>query len=104
MGAGLSPYPYALIFPQDEHEDLLISRLAKAGVNVERRTELQDFVASADSIVARLKRPDGSMEKCAAAYLAGCDGAHSTTRETLNITFSGGTYEHLFWPTWKRVG
>jgi 2-polyprenyl-6-methoxyphenol hydroxylase-like FAD-dependent oxidoreductase len=80
MGAGLSPYPYALIFPQDEHEDLLISRLAKAGVNVERRTELQDFVASADSIVARLKRPDGSMEKCAAAYLAGCDGAHSTTR------------------------
>jgi 2-polyprenyl-6-methoxyphenol hydroxylase-like FAD-dependent oxidoreductase len=97
MGAGLSPYPYALIFPQDEHEDLLISRLAKAGVNVERRTELQDFVASADSIVARLKRPDGSMEKCAAAYLAGCDGAHSTTRDTLNITFSGGTYEHLFY-------
>jgi 2-polyprenyl-6-methoxyphenol hydroxylase-like FAD-dependent oxidoreductase len=48
MGSGLSPYPYALIFPQDEHEDLLISRLVEAGVTVERRTELQDFEASAD--------------------------------------------------------
>src|SRR2546427_9795449 len=24
MGAGISPFPYALIFPQDEHERLLI--------------------------------------------------------------------------------
>ena len=43
MGTGLSPFPYALIFPQDEHEHLLIDRLAKLGVEVERRTELQDF-------------------------------------------------------------
>jgi 2-polyprenyl-6-methoxyphenol hydroxylase-like FAD-dependent oxidoreductase len=97
MGAGLSPYPYALIFPQDEHEDLLISRLAEADVTVERRTELQDFEASADGIVARVKRPNGGVEKCAAAYLAGCDGAHSTVRENLNIGFPGGTYEHLFY-------
>jgi len=27
MGAGISPYPYALIFSQDEHERLLIARL-----------------------------------------------------------------------------
>src|SRR6202030_604024 len=40
MGAGLSPFPYALIYPQDEHERLLIARLADAGVEVERRTEL----------------------------------------------------------------
>src|ERR1700693_5944738 len=31
MGTGLSPFPYALIFPQDEHEGLLIDRLAEAG-------------------------------------------------------------------------
>src|SRR5262245_404653 len=40
MGAGLSPFPYALIFPQDEHERLLIERLAEAGLEVERQTEL----------------------------------------------------------------
>src|SRR5437016_10004284 len=28
MGADLSPFPYALIYPQDEHERLLIDRLA----------------------------------------------------------------------------
>src|SRR6202140_4493714 len=43
MGAGLSPFPYALIFPQDEHERLLIGRLAEGGIQVERRTELLDF-------------------------------------------------------------
>src|SRR5436305_1719709 len=30
MGAGLSPFPYVQIFQQDEHEKLLIQRLAKA--------------------------------------------------------------------------
>src|SRR5229473_1989447 len=36
MGKGLSPFPYLLIFPQDEHERLLIDRLAEAGVKVDR--------------------------------------------------------------------
>src|SRR5712691_11891425 len=40
MGQGLSPYPYALIYPQDEHEHLLIDRLAALGVTVQRGTEL----------------------------------------------------------------
>src|SRR5262245_31659109 len=35
MGAGISPYAYAFIFPQDEHERLLIDRLRDAGVSVE---------------------------------------------------------------------
>src|SRR6202521_403413 len=43
MGADLSPFPYALIYPQDEHERLLIDRLADAGVEVERRIELLGF-------------------------------------------------------------
>src|SRR5580693_5596563 len=31
IGAGLSPFSYALVFPQDEHERLLIDRLAGSG-------------------------------------------------------------------------
>src|SRR6202048_5210040 len=31
MGRGLSPFPYGLIYPQDEHERLLIDQLAQAG-------------------------------------------------------------------------
>ena len=97
MGAGLSPFPYALIFPQDEHERLLIERLAEAGVEVERQTELLGFEDAAGRVLARLKRPDGASETCEAAYIAGCDGAHSTVRETLEIGFPGGTYDHLFY-------
>ena len=96
MGGGLSPFPYALIFPQDEHEGLLIDRLAQVGVQVERRTELLGFEATPSGVVARLKRPDGTEETCEAAYIAGCDGAHSTVREMLKIDFPGGEYGHVF--------
>src|SRR5229473_4607656 len=48
MGADLSPFPYALIYPQDEHERLLIDRLAEAGVTVERQTELVAFEKTTD--------------------------------------------------------
>jgi len=97
MGAGLSPFPYALILPQDEHERLLIDRLSREGVRVERQTELVDFAEETSHAVAHLKRADGSTETCTALYLAGCDGAHSAVRERLGIGFPGGTYSHLFY-------
>src|SRR5580693_5374332 len=71
LGAQISPFPYALIFPQDEHERLLIDRLTAAGVAVERRTELLGFEEAKGSVLARLKRPDGTGETCEAAYIAG---------------------------------
>jgi 2-polyprenyl-6-methoxyphenol hydroxylase-like FAD-dependent oxidoreductase len=97
MGKGLSPFPYALIFPQDEHERLLVERLAEAGVQVERRTELLRFEEAANPVIAYLRGPDGVEERCEAAYIAGCDGAHSTVREALQIGFHGGVYDHLFY-------
>jgi 2-polyprenyl-6-methoxyphenol hydroxylase-like FAD-dependent oxidoreductase len=48
MGAGISPYSYAFVFPQDEHERLLIERLHDADVTVERHTELADFEERGD--------------------------------------------------------
>src|SRR5215510_7385146 len=36
----LTPYSFLEIFPQDEHERLLIARLEALGVSVERQTEL----------------------------------------------------------------
>ena len=97
MGEGLSPFPYALIFPQDEHEQLLIERLGEVGIQIERRTELITFQDDGSRVLAELKRPDGSQETCEAAYIAGCDGAHSTVREKLQIGFPGGIYNHLFY-------
>lgn len=97
MGEGLSAYPYALTYPQDAHERVLIGRLNTLGVTVERRTELVRFEQHPGSVHTVLRRPDGSEEICDAAYLAGCDGARSTVREALATGFPGGTYSGLFY-------
>ncbi|HET6630305.1 MAG TPA: FAD-dependent monooxygenase [Woeseiaceae bacterium] len=97
IGEGMSPYPFALVFPQDAHERLLVECLEAAGLAVERRTELVRVERSGHEVSATLRRPDGSEETCEPAYLAGCDGAASFVREALGIGFPGGTYEGLFY-------
>jgi 2-polyprenyl-6-methoxyphenol hydroxylase-like FAD-dependent oxidoreductase len=97
LGGGISPFPHPTIFPQDEHERLLVDRLTAAGVKVERTTELVGFEETDKGVRGRLKRADGSEEICEAAYIAGCDGAHSAVREGVKIGFPGGSYAHLFY-------
>ncbi len=90
--------PYGpLIFPQDQHERLLIGRLEKMGVTVERKTELISYRQDSDRVVAELRGPSGQAESCDARYLAGCDGASSTVRHAMGASFPGGTYEHVFY-------
>jgi 2-polyprenyl-6-methoxyphenol hydroxylase-like FAD-dependent oxidoreductase len=97
MGAGLSPFPYLLIYPQDEHERLLVHHLEELGVHVERSTELVTFVESAAGVHATLKGPGGTESSSDATYIAGCDGARSKVREALGIGFPGGTYAEFFY-------
>src|SRR5713101_3369011 len=54
IGSGLTPYPFLKIFPQDQHERLLIERLQAFGVAVERRTELIGFTDGENGVAARL--------------------------------------------------
>ncbi|HUO94452.1 MAG TPA: FAD-dependent monooxygenase [Rhizomicrobium sp.] len=96
IGEGLTPYSFLEIFPQDEHERLLISRLRQLGVTVERETELLNFSDERSQVVARLKTPQGD-ERCETRFIAGCDGARSLVRETLKTGFPGGTYRQLFY-------
>ena len=97
IGEGVSPFPFVLIFPQDQHEQLLIEHLAQAGVEVERPVELLGFQETADAVQARLKLANGREQTCEARYIAGCDGAHSVTRGQLNAGFPGGSYVQLFY-------
>jgi 2-polyprenyl-6-methoxyphenol hydroxylase-like FAD-dependent oxidoreductase len=97
VGSDLTPYPFLHIFPQDQHERLLIERLEAFGVRVERRTELVRFAEESNRVTARLRGPDGQEVDCAAAYIAGCDGARSIVRETIGTGFPGGTYRQLFY-------
>lgn len=95
-GAQLTPYPFLHVFPQDEHEKLLIARLESCGVTVERQTELLEYSDDGARIAARLRGPQGQ-ERCEASYIAGCDGAHSRVREAMGGGFPGGVYQQIFY-------
>ena len=97
VGAGLTPYPFLHIFPQDQHERLLIERLEALGVAVERRTELLGFTERDERVIARLRSSDGQEEDCEVRYIAGCDGARSLVRESIGTGFPGGTYRQIFY-------
>jgi 2-polyprenyl-6-methoxyphenol hydroxylase-like FAD-dependent oxidoreductase len=96
IASDLTPYSFLQIFPQDAHERLLISKLEKFGVSIERQTELLGYRDEDTHVVARLRRP-AQEEISEAAFVAGCDGVHSTVRETMGTGFPGGTYRQLFY-------
>jgi 2-polyprenyl-6-methoxyphenol hydroxylase-like FAD-dependent oxidoreductase len=97
IGSNLTPYAFLEIFPQDQHERLLIERLQALEVSVERRTELVGFKDEGEFVTAHLRRPDGQEEFCETNYIAGCDGARSLVRETIGTGFPGGTYRQIFY-------
>ena len=92
VGAGISPYPFVLIFPQDDHERLLIDRLRAPATRSSGRPSC-GFEDAATASTARLKRR--TARRPAGAYLGGCDGAHAV-REAW-VGFPGGTYDQLFY-------
>jgi 2-polyprenyl-6-methoxyphenol hydroxylase-like FAD-dependent oxidoreductase len=91
MDSVRSPYPYGLMLPQSETERLLEERLGTQGVKVERRVEFVTFSQRDDGVEAVLRHADGREETVSAAWLIGCDGAHSAVRHTLAAPFTGET-------------
>ena len=96
MGEGISPYPFMLTFPQDDHERLLVEALREAGVEVEWNTCLAGFDQDEDGVTARLDGPGGT-DEARVAFLVGCEGGGSATRKALGLSFEGGTNEGLFY-------
>ncbi|TFW22778.1 FAD-dependent oxidoreductase [Duganella callida] len=96
IGSGLSPYPFVLAFPQDDHERFLVAQLQAEGVAVEWNTELESFTQDEWGVRAVLEQ-DGDRITASCTYLCGCDGARSRVRESLKLDFSGGTYDHLYY-------
>lgn len=94
-GEGLGPYTFALSLPQDEHEKILSNKLRKLGLTIEWNTRLESFTQDENGVEAVLRCGDGP-EICQAAYLCGCDGAHSAVRHGLDLDFPGGTYNQVF--------
>jgi 2-polyprenyl-6-methoxyphenol hydroxylase-like FAD-dependent oxidoreductase len=95
-GRGATPYPYILILGQDDNERLMGERLRDWGAAVQWNTELAGLAQSPGHVAATLRQSDGTMRVVNAAWVAGCDGAHSAVRELSGIGFPGAPYEHVF--------
>ncbi len=93
--AGLdSKFDGILSISQHHTEVLLAERLTELGVEVERRVRLTGFTQGAEGVTATLVHEgDGDREETVTVpWLAGCDGAHSTVRHTLDLPFEGERY------------
>src|SRR5215471_1183387 len=86
LGEDLSPYPFPLAYPQDDHERFLAGKLKEVGGEIEWRSRLTGFTQDSNSVRATILR-DGHAEETVVEYVCGCDGAHSCVRETLGVGF-----------------
>jgi len=59
VGEALTPYSFFEIFPQDQHEKLLVERLQAQGVAVERQTELTGYRDEGGRVTAQLRSAAG---------------------------------------------
>ncbi|TNM38265.1 FAD-binding monooxygenase [Nocardioides albidus] len=92
MTAADSAYRFILHLPQNRTEEVLRTRLAELGGEVERGVELVDLVQHGDEVTAALRDVRGHESRTSASYLVGCDGAHSRVRQLLAVPFEGAPY------------
>src|SRR6185437_13001251 len=90
-----SPYPFVAMVPQDVTERLLLEQLTKKNGAVEYETSFISAVQYRDYVRVTLDKK-GQQVETTAAYVVGCDGAHSAVRHLLNLPFEGAEYNDLF--------
>ena len=88
-------HPYTLMLPQDETEHLLRGALGRRGGEILWGHEVTEMSHDTNGVELAVRSARGS-ERLRARYVVGCDGAHSTVRETLGIRFEGVTYPQSF--------
>ncbi|HVX11338.1 MAG TPA: FAD-dependent monooxygenase [Pirellulales bacterium] len=92
-----SRFNFVLVLPQSTTERLLAEKVTSLGVPIERGVELVGFHQQSTAVEATLRHvADGREETVRAAWLLGCDGAHSQVRHTLNTPFHGHAFEETF--------
>jgi 2-polyprenyl-6-methoxyphenol hydroxylase-like FAD-dependent oxidoreductase len=80
-------YPFLLMLPQAETEQILRARLERGGTRIEWGTELRTLTQAGERVRCGLGEAESEH-----AWVAGCDGAHSTVRHQLGVDFDGAPY------------
>ncbi len=84
-----SRFPYLLVTPQYEVEQVLLERALDAGAAVLRGAHVQRVRQNADRVEVTYRDPDGATRVRQASWLVGTDGHHSTVRRELDLDFPG---------------
>jgi 2-polyprenyl-6-methoxyphenol hydroxylase-like FAD-dependent oxidoreductase len=96
FGSDDTRFPFILFVSQAETEALLGEYVASRGVTIERGTELVRLEQDAGGVDVVLRDGRGVAEHVRAAYVVGCDGAHSAVRKLAGIPFEGDAYLQQF--------
>jgi 2-polyprenyl-6-methoxyphenol hydroxylase-like FAD-dependent oxidoreductase len=90
-------FPYALFLPQVETEALLRSGLERLDGHIEYGVRLTAFRDEGNGVSATLTHNNQQTESVHARRIIACDGAHSTVRQLLGISFAGSAVDMHFY-------
>nr|WP_298171264.1 FAD-dependent monooxygenase [uncultured Pseudomonas sp.] len=90
-----SKFPFFLMLPQPETEQVLEQRLNELGHSIERDCELLGLRQHDNGVEVELRTGDGR-ERQHFDYVVGCDGGLSKVRNELELDFSGYDYNMHF--------
>lgn len=84
-----TPYPFVLLVPQYETEQVLEDALHGAGGQVLREHRVLSLTPQFDGVEVSIADPQGRVHAVRARYVIGCDGVHSEVRTGLGVAFEG---------------
>ncbi len=90
-----TPYPFVAMVPQDVTEALLAQALQRRGGVVEYETSFVSASQDGAGVDVVLEH-QGARFTVRAAFVVGCDGAHSAVRHQLGLPFEGAQYDATF--------
>ena len=90
-----TPYPFVAMVPQNVTEKILAQELQRKGGTVDYETTFVSARQENEYVEATLDHR-GERVTVRAAFLVGCDGAHSGVRKSINIHLEGGEYADTF--------
>ncbi|TDD67169.1 FAD-dependent oxidoreductase [Jiangella aurantiaca] len=83
-------FPFVLVTPQYNVEDVLAARAREAGATLVEGAEVTGLVQDGAGVTVRVSGDGGRREReLRAAYVVGADGVRSTVREALGLPFPG---------------
>lgn len=103
FGRGLTKFPYVLNIEQAKTEAILINYLTRHGLSINRGEELLTVDNGADRVAVTCRDRQGHISTLTGHFLVGCDGARSTVRRQLGVSYAGKTEQKTFYVADVRI-